>query len=81
MLNYSDEQIKEKLNLILNRTDFTIEPMGNHHLKRHLVYRIDFLNEKSLTFKLSFIVENCSWAHWQAPDYYKENISFLRRLL
>lgn len=39
---------------ILNRSDFNIVPVGNHHLKRHLVYKINIENERPFIFKLYY---------------------------
>ncbi len=55
MLVFSDQQIKEILEQILERKDFEILPVGNHHLKRHLVYKVLLPQEKPLIFKLYYI--------------------------
>jgi aminoglycoside phosphotransferase (APT) family kinase protein len=39
MLNYSNEQIKEIVSRLLNE-NIEVDPIGNHELKRHLVYTI-----------------------------------------
>lgn len=52
LLNYSDNQIKIKLESILETKNFTIKPVGNHHLKRNLVYQIDLSNDYKYIFKL-----------------------------
>lgn len=54
LLSYSEDQIKEILTTILHNNKFDIVPVGNHHLKRHLVYRINIENEKSIIFKLYY---------------------------
>lgn len=57
MLNYTNEQIRIIIGNIFNTKKFNIEPVGNHELKRHLVYLIEFEDKNPLIFKL----------------YYKEN--------
>jgi aminoglycoside phosphotransferase (APT) family kinase protein len=54
MLNYTDEQIRTKLENILAAKAFTINPVGNHHLKRHLVYQVDMENGEKYIFKLYY---------------------------
>ena len=54
MLNYTDEQIKREVETILATNDFTIKPVGNHYLKRHLVYQIDMNNGEKYIFKLYY---------------------------
>lgn len=44
--------------------------------ERHLQLKEEF-NKRIFTYLLCFIVGNCSWAHWQALEYYKQNIVFL----
>lgn len=55
MLAFSEHQIKEMLEQILARKDFEILPVGNHHLKRHLVYKVLLPQEKPIIFKLYYI--------------------------
>lgn len=50
----SDEQIRDILVPILQTEAFTIKPVGNHHLKRHLVYQIDMNDGKKYIFKLYY---------------------------
>jgi aminoglycoside phosphotransferase (APT) family kinase protein len=54
MLNYMDEQIKTEIETIMQTEDFTIKPVGNHHLKRHLVYKIDMKDGEKYIFKLYY---------------------------
>lgn len=54
MLVYSDSDIKTMISEILGSDDFHINPIGNHHLQRHLVYRIDTGNGNSRVFKLYY---------------------------
>jgi aminoglycoside phosphotransferase (APT) family kinase protein len=54
LLNYTDEQIKKELEGILERYDFDIKPVGNHSLKRHLVYQIDMKDGEKFIFKLYY---------------------------
>lgn len=54
MLNYTDEQIKIEVETILETRNFTIKPVGNHHLKRHLVYQIDMETGEKYIFKLYY---------------------------
>jgi fructosamine-3-kinase len=54
MLNYMDEQIKTEIESILETKEFTIKPVGNHHLKRHLVYQIDMKDGVKYIFKLYY---------------------------
>lgn len=55
MIKYNEEEIRGILEGILGRTDFRMEPIGNHHLKRHLVYKIIYPDNSKLTFKLYYI--------------------------
>jgi aminoglycoside phosphotransferase (APT) family kinase protein len=54
LLNYTDEQIKIEVEAILKTGDFTVKPVGNHHLKRHLVYKIDMETGEKYIFKLYY---------------------------
>jgi aminoglycoside phosphotransferase (APT) family kinase protein len=54
MLSYTDEQIRTELENILDTEAFKIKPVGNHHLKRHLVYQIDMNNGERYIFKLYY---------------------------
>lgn len=54
ILNYSDIQIKAEIEKILQREDFTIKPVGNHHLKRHLVYLVNMKDGEKYIFKLYY---------------------------
>lgn len=54
MLNYTDEQIRIELETILATETFTIKPVGNHDLKRHLVYQVDMKNGEKYIFKLYY---------------------------
>jgi fructosamine-3-kinase len=54
VLNYTDEEIKKEIEKILASKDFIIRPVGNHHLKRHLVYQIDMKNGEKFIFKLYY---------------------------
>ncbi|MEG1257214.1 aminoglycoside phosphotransferase family protein [Clostridium sp.] len=55
MLNYSYEEIKIILVEIFKENNFTIKPVGNHNLKRHLVYKITLESGKKYIFKLYYI--------------------------
>lgn len=55
MLLYTDIEIRNVLEKIIGHRNFTETPIGNHELKRHWVYRIDFQNRNSLVFKLYYI--------------------------
>lgn len=54
LLNYSADEIREILSSILERNDFYTIPVGNHHLKRHLVYKVHIDNEEPIIFKLYY---------------------------
>jgi aminoglycoside phosphotransferase (APT) family kinase protein len=54
ILNYTDTQIKTEIERILQRKDFTIKPVGNHHLKRHLVYLVNMKDGEKYIFKLYY---------------------------
>lgn len=54
MLNYTDKQIKDILADILKTNEFNIKPVGNHELKRHLVYLIEFEKKSPLIFKMYY---------------------------
>lgn len=53
MLNYSDKQIKTIVITLLKR-DVEVVPIGNHELKRHLVYTIKNNDEIIGVFKLYY---------------------------
>ena len=53
MLNYSEKEISIILKNILNTEAFKIKAIGNHELKRHLVYHI-YTQEEDLIFKLYY---------------------------
>ena len=54
LLNYSSDEIREILSSILQKNDFYIIAVGNHHLKRHLVYRVHIDNKEPIIFKLYY---------------------------
>jgi Ser/Thr protein kinase RdoA (MazF antagonist) len=54
LTRYTEEKIKEELDKILLTKDFTIKPVGNHHLKRHLVYQIEMGDGEKYIFKLYY---------------------------
>lgn len=45
MLTINLEELIHKLKLIIGRVD-SIEPIGNHNLQRHLVYKLSCGNKK-----------------------------------
>ena len=53
ILNYSDEQIKEIISKLLNE-NIEVIPIGNHELKRHLVYRVKNKNRIIGVFKFYY---------------------------
>ena len=54
MLNYREEQMQEIITDILQDREVKVRPMGNHHLKRHLVYKVDSRTMGEFTFKLYY---------------------------
>lgn len=54
MLVYSEADIKTMIYELLGSNNFDITPIGNHHLQRHLVYRIDPEKGNSMVFKLYY---------------------------
>jgi aminoglycoside phosphotransferase (APT) family kinase protein len=54
LLSYTADEIKTVLSTILGTEDFTLKPVGNHHLKRHLVYQININNSSKYIFKLYY---------------------------
>ena len=40
-MNYTKSDIEKILNKIITNEKFTIVPVGNHDIGRHLVYKID----------------------------------------
>lgn len=54
MLEYTKHQIYAILCDLLDRKDFDIIPVGNHELKRHLVFRVDFNSGDRRIFKLYY---------------------------
>ncbi|MTI66717.1 MAG: aminoglycoside phosphotransferase family protein [Firmicutes bacterium] len=53
MLKYTDAQIKEKVENILNK-EVKVTPIGNHQLDRHLVYLVTDRFNNSVVFKLYY---------------------------
>ncbi|MTI68791.1 MAG: aminoglycoside phosphotransferase family protein [Firmicutes bacterium] len=53
MLKYTDAQIKEKVENILNK-EVKVTPIGNHQLDRHLVYLVTDRFNHSVVFKLYY---------------------------
>ena len=49
---YQPSEIKKYLQELLGRVDISIDPIGNHELGRHLVYRVNLGGEAPLVFKL-----------------------------
>jgi tRNA A-37 threonylcarbamoyl transferase component Bud32 len=58
MLNYSDKQIKDTVSKLLNE-NIEVESIGNHELKRHLVYMIKNKDAIIGVFKLYY--QNNRW--------------------
>lgn len=54
MLNYRDVDIKNIVAEVLNTRELSLTPVGNHHLKRHLVYRVDMDSGIKYIFKLYY---------------------------
>lgn len=54
MLNYTNEQIQDIIKLIIEVENFIAIPIGNHELKRNLVYNIKMDNNKSTILKFYF---------------------------
>lgn len=55
MLSYTDKEIKDILNTIINDTKFTIIPVGNHNIGRNLVYKIIIEGESKYIFKIYYL--------------------------
>jgi thiamine kinase-like enzyme len=47
--------------------------------KKYLHIDADF-NDRLYIYLLCFVIGNCSWSYVQAPDYYYDNIKFLKKL-
>jgi len=58
ILNYSDEQIKEIVSKLLNE-NIEVVPIGNHELKRHLVYTVK--NESGIIGVFKFYYKKNRW--------------------
>ncbi|MEN1759612.1 phosphotransferase family protein [Anoxynatronum sibiricum] len=52
MLLYQPQEIQRYLQDLLSNQNISIEPIGNHELGRHLVYRVNLPGEAPLVFKL-----------------------------
>jgi aminoglycoside phosphotransferase (APT) family kinase protein len=59
MLTYSDEQIKEIVSKLLNE-NVEVDPIGNHELKRHLIYRVK--NESGIVGVLKIYYKKNRWS-------------------
>ncbi len=55
MLNYSEKEMKEIIENILGKEISCIKPVGNHHLKRHLVYEIKTCEGNHFIFKMYYV--------------------------
>ncbi|MCM1989141.1 phosphotransferase family protein [Oceanirhabdus seepicola] len=55
MLNYTEKEMKEIIENILGKEILNIKPVGNHHLKRHLVYGIKTHEGDELVFKMYYV--------------------------
>lgn len=53
-MNYSDNDIKNILSTIITDESFTITPIGNHNIGRHLVYKIN-TDSSEYVFKIYYI--------------------------
>ncbi len=53
-MNYTKKDIENILNKIITNEKFTIAPVGNHNIGRHLVYKIDTSSTKYI-FKIYYI--------------------------
>ncbi|RKD30033.1 aminoglycoside phosphotransferase family protein [Thermohalobacter berrensis] len=59
MFKYDESQIKEIIKGITKK-DINIKPIGNHHLKRHLVYYVEDTNGNNCVFKLYCKKNRCN---------------------
>jgi len=55
MLLYTDKDIKNILTTIITGVEFTIIPVGNHDIGRHLVYKVVIEGESRYIFKIYYI--------------------------
>ncbi|WBW96491.1 phosphotransferase [Oceanirhabdus sp. W0125-5] len=55
MLNYSEKEIKDIIENILGKEIYSLKAVGNHHLKRHLVYSFKTDEDKELIFKMYYV--------------------------
>ena len=56
MLLYTDKDIKDILTTIITDVEFTIIPVGNHDIGRHLVYKVVIEDESRYIFKIYYIL-------------------------
>ncbi len=54
MEHYTKEEIKNIVQAITKKNSFTIKPIGNHELKRNLVYKITLENKEVMALKIYF---------------------------
>lgn len=54
MLSYTVEEIKEIFETLLRKQFESVIAIGNHHLKRHLVYEINFIDQTKQILKLYY---------------------------
>lgn len=57
MLSYTDKDIKDILTTIITDVEFTIIPVGNHDIGRHLVYKVVIEGESRYIFKIYYITK------------------------
>jgi len=55
MLNYTEKEVKGIVENILGKQISCLKPVGNHHLKRHLVYDVKTYEGDDRIFKLYYV--------------------------
>lgn len=54
MLEFTEREIAEQVEEILYQRVFTVQPVGNHYLKRHLVYKVTLESKETVIYKVYY---------------------------
>lgn len=55
MLNFTDREIRDIIKeYVILHDEFMLEPVGNHEVKRHLVYKVTPIGAEPVIFKMYY---------------------------
>lgn len=54
MLQFTEKEIREQVESILHKQIAALQPIGNHHLKRHLVYKVTLESGEIVIYKVYY---------------------------